>query len=380
MPLDNSIPNKIWQMPSAADSYLEGRQAQDAHEAASRNAMIQDRQVKAMDRAEAEDAVKQLAPMIDALQPGDAAGFANLQKSAAALRIDPSIIGKYTANDIPMLKAKAGEFLAASKQQAFTNDMATKHFGLSREQFVEQKRHNMAVEARAAEAARVAKTAGRVDPNSGVRIPPAGVQGKDVTQLQKYEQTADAFSGIAQVLRNAEGAFGRITTGPGTGIARMAAAPFAAFGVESANKFVSDFDAIDAAAKEGGIEKLKGIGGSDTERELLTAIQTGVGVETPTPENKRRVANAIAAAEIAASRHRLATEWVNKFGALSYAAGNGMTWPQFWRTYQKTAWADHLKTTQPGGGADYRADQRGLLNGTSKQGGAAPPPGFEIVP
>ena len=237
--------------------------------------------------------------------------------------------------------------------------------------------------ARATAEATRRKPVGNIDPNTGVRIAPQGTQNKDVAQLQKYEQTADAFAGIATTLRGAQGAFDRVNTGPGTGIARMAASPFAMLGVESANQFVGDYDAIDAAAKESGIEKLKGIGGSDTERELLTAIQTGVNAETPSPENKRRIGNAIAAADIASQRHRLATEWFNKFGSLAYKAPNGMTWPQFWSSYQKQAWADHLRganTTPPpaGGQRDYRGEQRQLLNGTAPQGVPPPPPGFEV--
>lgn len=372
------------QFPNVVGSYLasynDARQQKMAEQDRERTYQRQDRQDQMaeqqfsgqMDAQKLDMALKRgqaMASIIGGVRDGDAQGFeAAKQRAAQELGLSPEQMAHLTINDLPRLRSESGLALKQLQEQAMRANI---------------RQSDAAADAsRAAAEATRRKPVGNVDPNTGVRIAPQGTQNKDVAQLQKYEQTADAFAGIATTLRGAQGAFNRVETGPGTGLARLAASPFAAFGVESANQFVSDFDAIDAASKEGGIEKLKGIGGSDTERELLTAIQTGVGVETTTKENKRRVANAIAAADIAASRHRLATEWFNKFGSLAYAAPNGMTWPQFWSSYQKQAWADHLKGQKdpgPEGGArNYRQEQRDLQSAPPASAVPPPPPGFEV--
>ena len=76
---------------------------------------------------------------------------------------------------------------------------------------------------------------------------------------------------------------------------------------------------------------------------MLTAIQTGVNPELTQKENERRARGQIAAAEIVSKKAQLASEWVNKFGSLQYAAPDGTTWQQFWPSYQKQSWAEHRK-------------------------------------
>jgi hypothetical protein len=377
MPVNN-IAFAPFQADSGADtflgSYAKSQQIAQAREAAERQKVLAQRQDQAYTEDKRMKAIDTLGAMLDGVQ--DEGSFEQVKGWAVQNGLlDPNEAQRYTFQQLPQIRALSQQARQIAAQRAKAQQ-EQQEFGL-KSRLTEAQIGSERAQANAANANAqriLSGPQGNVDPNTGVRIPPAGVQGKDVTQLQKYEQTADAFSSIATVLRNAQGAFDRVQTGPGTGLARAAAAPFAMLGVESANQFVADYDAIDAAAKEGGIEKLKGIGGSDTERELLTAIQTGVNVETPTPENKRRIGNAIAAAEIASQRHRLATEWVNKFGALSYAAGNGMTWPQFWSTYQKQAWADHLKGRGGAGGGGG-----GGAAPASRGNSPAPPPGFEVI-
>ncbi len=129
-----------------------------------------------------------------------------------------------------------------------------------------------------------------------------------------------------------------------------------------------------------GIDTLQKVGGSDTERELLTAIETTVNTKTPKSERLRRYDDALAASDILSKKAQMMTEWVNAHGSLMYAAPNGMTWQQFWPKYQKAAWSDHLqKRDAPKQGPDYRQEQRDLMSGRRTQGGPPIPEGFEPV-
>lgn len=235
--------------------------------------------------------------------------------------------------------------------------------------------------ARASAEASRRKPMGGIDPNTGVRQAPAGLQGRDSGELAKARASSDAAANIAATLMSAAPALSQVKTGAGTGLARNIAGVFSATGFfPSADEFTKNYDAIEQASKTIGIDTLQKVGGSDTERELLTAIQTTVNPDVQPQENIRRFRDQIASADILAKKAQFMTEWVNKAGSLSYALPNGMTWPQFWSEYQKAAWSDHRKAQQqPTRGGDYRGEQRRLLQGQGQPSGVKPPPGFEVV-
>ncbi len=185
------------------------------------------------------------------------------------------------------------------------------------------------------------------------RKPPASTEGKDATTLKEFSQQADAAANIAALLQGAKPALDRGVTGPGFGIKRTVAGVLSALpdlGVERAltgenrsQSYVDDYDRISMVSKSIGIEELAKMGGSDTQLELKTAIQTTVSPDASPAENKKRFNQRIAAAEILSKKAQLAAEWVNTFGSLGYAAPNGTTWQKYWPTYQKQQWGEFLK-------------------------------------
>ena len=206
---------------------------------------------------------------------------------------------------------------------------------------------------------------------AGYREPPDGIQGKDYKVIEGYSQNADAAANIASVYSAAKDALNQNMTGPGAGVKRTVASVVGLLpnlGVEEfltgenrTQNIINTYDAVDQASKMQGIEALKGIGGSDTERELLTAIQTGVNNDALPEENRRRVSNQFAAATILSKKAQLASEWVNRFGSLQYAAPDGTTWQKYWPQYQRDNWAAHLKA---------EADKERLKRERAKGGGA----------
>jgi hypothetical protein len=84
------------------------------------------------------------------------------------------------------------------------------------------------------------------------------------------------------------------------------------------------YDNLDALSKEFGIEKLAGIGGNDTERELLTAIQTGPNLGAQEGSNLSRLNRQIGVFEfIGESRRNFMARWQADHGSLSRTAQGG---------------------------------------------------------
>lgn len=199
-----------------------------------------------------------------------------------------------------------------------------------------------ASKAAAANARRAGAVPKGVDPNTGVRTPPPGTEQLDYKELSRFGTEADAAAKIAATVQGVLPAIRKGWSGPDFGMRRtVAGALWAIPGGGPGQEIINTYDQIDQAAKISGIEALKGIGGSDTERELLTAIQTGVNPEQTQKENERRARGQIAAADILSKKAQLASEWVNRFGSLKYAAPDGTTWQKFWPAYQKQEWAAH---------------------------------------
>lgn len=153
---------------------------------------------------------------------------------------------------------------------------------------------------------------------------------------------------------------------------------------------ITNFDNINAASKKLGAELLAMFGGSDTQLELLTAIETTISPNKNKQTNERIFRDQLAAANILSNKADLMTRWANNFGGVNALSPTGESWTSFWAKYQRAAWADWRKqsvsfdgngqpTSAPTGPRDYRQEQRDLLSGKTKQGIPAPPPGFEVV-
>ena len=247
--------------------------------------------------------------------------------------------------------------------------------------------------ARASADAARRKPVGGIDPYTGARIPPPGVEGRDSGTLKEFGTSSDAAARAATTLRNVlpQLSASKDIQGPGFGGRRTVAGVLSLVpgvtdlekmldpkGQSQTENIIANFDAIEAASKDLGIAKLGEIGGSDTERELLTAIQTTVSPNKLAVENARIYRNQLAAADILAQKADLATKWTNKFGSLKYGAPSGETWNGFWAKYQKVAWADHRRTGDGQGRAAQPAAPTGRPASTQSSL-PPPPPGFEIV-
>ena len=104
------------------------------------------------------------------------------------------------------------------------------------------------------------------------------------------------------------------------------------------------YENLSAISKRIGIEGLKAMGGSDTERELLTSIQTTVSPDKTMGANKAILARQKKAFEIVGARPDFMREWIRNNGTLANPSAGfvihgvsiepGTTFQQAWRQYQ----------------------------------------------
>jgi hypothetical protein len=153
--------------------------------------------------------------------------------------------------------------------------------------------------------------------------------GQDATQMSEARQRANDLQPVLQTLYSA-----RAELVGQDGIAGtdddLDTGSFAPI-VQGLRKLVpgeqgkeTRYDNFDALSKEFGIEKLSGIGGNDTERELLTAIETGPNMGAQEGSNIDRVNRQIAVFEfIGESRRNFQSRWLANEGSLSRTASQG---------------------------------------------------------
>jgi len=327
-------------------SYYTAQQKQQADADRQRNMMRQDQGDEMARQAHALKIGQEVVDMLGSVADGDTVGFERAKQRWGQMGLPPEAVAGFTAADLPMLRQKAGTQL---RELQLKNAALAPQ--LTQAQIDAQRANINQSNAAAAASNRANRTPAGIDPNTGRREAPAGIQGKDYKVIEGYSANSDAAANIASVYSAAKSALDKNMTGPGAGLKRTAASVVGLLpnlGVEEfltgenrTQNIIDTYDAVDQAAKMSGIEALKGIGGSDTERELLTAIQTGVNNDASPEENRRRVSNQLAAANILSKKAQLASEWVNRFGSLGYAAPDGTTWQKFWPSYQKQEWVAH---------------------------------------
>lgn len=318
-------------------SYYTAQQKQQSDADRQRNMMRQDRadsmaeQKFGMDQqAHQFKLAEEVVNMLGSVQDGDAQGFERAKQRWGQMGLPMEAVAGFTVADLPALRVKAGTQLRELQAKAAQANIAQSYAAAD------------ASKAAAANARRAGAVPKGVDPNTGVRTPPPGTEQLDYKELSRFGTEADAAAKIAATVQGVLPAIRKGWSGPDFGMRRtVAGALWAIPGGGPGQEIINTYDQIDQAAKISGIEALKGIGGSDTERELLTAIQTGVNPEQTQKENERRARGQIAAADILSKKAQLASEWVNRFGSLKYAAPDGTTWQKFWPAYQKQEWAAH---------------------------------------
>ena len=245
----------------------------------------------------------------------------------------PEDVASITMADIPRIKMQTGQTLKELQIQAQKANIA-----------------------QSLAAARASDRANRPEAAPTVKLPPTAIQTQDGKTLAAISTEASAAGKIAATLRAAQPAIEQGFTGPAFGAQRMVAGvasvvPFyqraSSFlgGEDRIANNINVYDRIDQASKISGIEALKGIGGSDTERELQTAIQTGVSPDLLPEENKRRMRSQIRAAEILGDKEEMAAQYLQTYGTLAPQSLPQGT-PSFqsvWRKYQRQQWNEHLQ-------------------------------------
>ena len=327
-------------------SYYTAQQKQQADADRQRNMQRQDQGDEMARQKHALEIGQQVVDMLGNTADGDEAGFERAKMRWGQMGLPPEAVAGFTVADLPMLRQKAGTQL---------RELQLKNAALApqlTQAQIDAQRANIRQSNAAADASnRAGRTPEGFDPHTGRRLPPKGLEGKDYEVIKGYSANSDAAASIASIYSAAKTALDTNMTGPGAGLKRTTASVIGLLpnlGVEEfltgenrTQNIIDTYDAVDQASKMQGIEALKGIGGSDTERELLTAIQTGVNNDASPDENRRRVSNQLAAANILSKKAQLASEWVNTYGSLAYATPDGTTWQKAWPQYQRQQWAAH---------------------------------------
>lgn len=338
MAQDNSIPLRAFQQSSPVDNFLS---TYSKTQELAQNDEMHKRKMGALDQADEERKRQLVADALIAVPDGDAAAFEQVKQGLVSQGvIDPQTAAQYDVSRLGQIKLMSQKWRDMKTFEA--DQQAAGQRGRLTEAQIAAQQANTAQSYAQINALKNKPPAG-FDPVTGRREAPAGVQGKDYTEVSKFSTEADAAAKIATTLQGVLPAIEKGWSGPDFGTRRSVAGALWAmpgdFG--PGREIINSYDQIDQASKISGIEALKGIGGSDTERELLTAIQTGVNPELTPKENARRARGQIAAAEIVSKKAQLASEWVNRFGSLQYAAPDGTTWQKYWPATQKEAWAKH---------------------------------------
>src|SRR3990167_2822001 len=151
---------------------------------------------------------------------------------------------------------------------------------------------------------------------------------------RSLEKASGANAGI-QLLDQADALYEKYDTDVAEPILGGMSRAAAAIGLGDKTR-AADYETAGSIAKDLGIIKLGLIGGSDTERELITAIDTSPSPDKLPATNRAIIANQRRAIEILQSEPDFKTEWVNKHGSLSSVdKETGETYGKAWRKFQK---------------------------------------------
>ncbi len=157
---------------------------------------------------------------------------------------------------------------------------------------------------------------------------------KDAAALKEAEEQAAASDSLNLNISEAESVMATgIDTGLGSGVKKFVSKVGAAAGLGTGEN-AENYEDLDRISKGIGIDTLRAMGGNDTERELLTAIQTTVSPQKEEASNKRVIARQKAAADTIAEKPRLMAAWIERYGSLSNPNPSGEVWSTYWRSQQ----------------------------------------------
>ena len=110
----------------------------------------------------------------------------------------------------------------------------------------------------------------------------------------------------------------------------------ATFGVDGLTDSASDFEIINKVGKQLGIQTLQLVGGNDTERELITAIQTNIGADKLPKTNRRLLSEKSAAIKTIIQRPQFLEGWLRDHRSTLGTNDQGQNFSEAWREEQQT--------------------------------------------
>lgn len=121
----------------------------------------------------------------------------------------------------------------------------------------------------------------------------------------------------------------------------------------------AQFEQLQSISKDLGIKGLQALGGNDTERELITAIQTTVSPNKTLEANRAILARQRKVFEIVATRPDFMASWLRTYGSLANPNQQGLNFGAAWRAYQRQEWEKFTNPNSGGVGGD-QADPLGI--------------------
>lgn len=124
---------------------------------------------------------------------------------------------------------------------------------------------------------------------------------------------------------------------------------------EQVEQTVGQLEELDSITKEAGAQALRLFGGSDTERELLVAIQTNPRVDALPQTNRNIIDRKLRAIRVLMDKPVLMSEFQRLHP--SGVTPDGTTWDQFWRNHQTEEFGMEVPTTNAQTGAPVAEPQ-----------------------
>lgn len=148
-------------------------------------------------------------------------------------------------------------------------------------------------------------------------LPQSELTDRDRIVLDEIRKANDKIHDAVTPILEAEGPLSRIDEGPVTGrVGNL----LASFGI-GAN--VADYESVNRASSKETVAALRGLGGSDTEKEYARLLRQTVAVDKTPEFNNRVISSTKLTLELSEAELSLAERWLNEFG--SFTAKNPKT-------------------------------------------------------
>ena len=170
---------------------------------------------------------------------------------------------------------------------------------------------------------------------------------KDAEAIAKARDAANEADNLLQELSAAKSVLDSgLNTGLGAPLAATASAVGEAVGLTDGTT-ATQYQQLESASKKIAMDGLRLLGGNDTERELLTSMQTTVSANKTEEANRAILRKQRAAAQVLTERSAFMDRWVADNGSLANPSSGGMTFSEAWRAYQVPRFRELANAGQP---------------------------------